>query len=310
MAEQEKNKVSNSKEPINLRRIYPIAYRSILRRSFVWIVGLIILMIIIPIVDSFTPGNGTMVDQVFFFLETTILILGIIVVCTKIIYEFIYFRLYYYGIELEHLIISRGLFFKTRTSIPLASLSDIYIDREPIDLLFSLYNLRFTTASPAEHGPVEGLSHKNAFDFQNYLLALANTTVKPVDNEAAKEILSSSKVTKEPGLFDKCPANVDPPSSAPENLPEQHRSTTTENTEAKKVLSPSPVPAPTSENIAMKIEKVPLKEEIAPTPSLVANKILDELQHTQEELKKTRDELTHAEEVLEKTRDKIEHQTK
>lgn len=270
--------------------------------------GLVILMLLITVVDTFSLGNQTMVDQVFFFFETALLILGVIAVSAKLIYEFIYFRLYYYGIELEHLVISRGLFFKTRSSVPLASLSDIYIERTPIDLVFFLYNLHFTTTSPTEHNPVEGLSYKNAFEFQNYLLALANTTVKPIDNEAAKEALNSSKVTRDPAFFDKSPANVDPPSRIPENLPDPLRPASA--IQNKIIKNNPPVLVSTSEKTELKVEKLPAKE-IPATDTLASNnRIIDELHQTQEELKKTREELTHTEEILGKTLETIEHPPK
>ena len=209
-----------SKDPINLRKMFPLAYRSILKRSIHWIAGFALLMILISLVDRINPHDETMASQIYFLFCLTLLLLGVVLLCCKLLYEVVYHHIYYYGIELEHLVISRGIFFKTRASFPLSSMTDLYLHRDPIDLLFLLYNLNVTTPSPvAEHGSIEGLSTKKGAALQNYLLALVNTTTTPTDEDAATDTLRSLKASEDPPILGPSPAEVDPPRMKAEDFP-------------------------------------------------------------------------------------------
>jgi len=225
------------KEPVNLRKAFPMAFRVVFRRSIHWIVGFFILVIAITVVDHFGPGNGALAERVFFLGLLTVFLTGIFLLSAKLVYELVYYHVYYYGTELEHLVISRGIFFKTRASFPFARMADVYIDRTPLDLLFMLYNLRITTHSPViEHGAIEGLSFRRASDLQNYLLAVVNTTVKPVDEKQVVETLQSLKATEDAGVLGKSPAVADPPRAVPPPHIEQI------TVEAESLAEPQPKP--------------------------------------------------------------------
>ncbi|MFN8390833.1 MAG: PH domain-containing protein [Bdellovibrionota bacterium] len=233
------------REPINLRRVYPLAWRSIIRRSLHWIIAFIILLIVITAADKIRPATGSMAEQVFFMLATTLLGVGFVLLLGKLIYELISFKVCYYGIELEHFVISRGVFFKTRASFPLARLADVYVERTPIDLVFFLHNVRVTTPSPvADHGTVDGLSTKNATGLQNYLLALVNTTTPTIDERKAEDTLRTLNATEDPSILGPSPAVQDPPRMRPQDIPSNH----------------PPRPAPPREED----QRAPNKERVAP----------------------------------------------
>lgn len=279
------------KEPVNLRRAYPIAFRSIIRRSIHWLLGFLILIILLTAIDWIRPTTGTMAESVFFMLGTTLFFIGLTLLAAKLVYELLYYHVYYYGTELEHLVISRGLFFKTRASFPLARMADVYVNRTPIDLLFGLYNLRITTPSPvAEHGAIDGLGRKRAIDLQNYLLALVNTTVAPVDEQAATDTLRALKATEEPTVLDPSPERSDPKRSKPQTLPdelESDRAGATKNAEHHRRSGKS--------------------EAESDDESLVdPEEVFAELQRTKRELKKTRKELIHVETVLDHAQEALE----
>jgi len=196
-------------DPVNLRRIYPIAIRSVFKRSLHWILVFLMLIIAITVFDNMLPGNGTASEKVFFMLASTMLTVGSILLAGKLLYEVVYFYFYYYSIELDHVIVSRGVFFKTRASFPLARLAVVNFDRDIIDFLFLLHNIRITTTSTVvEIGSIEGLSIKNATALQNYFLALTNTTLRPVDEDQAQRTLSTLKATEDPMMSGKSPVEL------------------------------------------------------------------------------------------------------
>lgn len=286
----------NQKEPINLRRLYPIAYRSIIRRSLHWLIGLLLIVILLTGIDHLRPADNTAAGNAFFIIGATIFGLAVTLVAAKLIYELIYYHVYYYGTELEHLIISCGIFFKTRGSFPIARMADVYVDRNPIDLIFGLYNLRITTPSPiAEHGSIEGLSSKRAADLQNYLLALVNTTTTPSNEEQATEMLRDLKATEDPAILSASPAAKDPPRAKPQVIPHSSESSG----------------APPSPDAARKggSEDKTAAVETHDKPELDTAEILGELKQTQTDLRQARKELAHAGDVLNKAREVIE-QTK
>lgn len=268
------------REPINLRKAYPLALRSIFRRSIVWILSFIILLVLITMADMVRPTTGSLAESVFFFFCTSLLVIGALLVIGKLIYECVYFHVYYYGIELEHLVISRGLFYKTRATFPLARLTDVYAHQTPMDLAFMLYNLRVTTPSPvAEYGAIDGLSQHRAVAMQNFLSALANTTSTPVDEEAATDAVRQMNSTEDPSIFGASPEIKDPPRMPPQelgNAPSDHGGARGDVDEMQKVQQTAP------------------------------EEVLEELKQTKLELRKTRRELEHAEDVLEKAQDALE----
>ncbi len=256
------------KEPVNLRRVYPIAYRSMIRRSIHWIVAFALLVVALTLIDHLRPATGSMSEQVFYFFGTAFFVIALGLLLLKLLYEVVYYHVYYYGTELEHFIISRGIFYKTRSSFPIARIADVYLERTPLDLVFMLYNLRVTTPSPVvEHGSIEGLSFKRASELQNYLLALVNTTTPASDEEVATDALRALKATEDPSIFGASPEHSDPPRSKPEVLP--------------------------------------LEEQQAP-PAEDPKKVLAEIDRTEQDLKRARAELAHAGAVLHKARETIE----
>lgn len=254
-----------AKEPVNLRKAFPITFRSIFRRSLHWIIIFFILCLFITVLDHFRPGTGELGERVFFLGCLTALLVGLIFLAAKLVYELIYYHIYYYGVELEHLIISRGVFFKTRASFPLARMADIYLERAPLDMIFFIYNLRVTTHSPiAEHGSIEGLSFRKASDLQNYLLAMVNTTTTPVDEEQVIETLHELKATEDAGILGQSPAVADPPRAAPPPKIEA----ITQQQQGGKAQGPAPEKKKDTE-VASGAEKKSASGQSNPTESLV-----------------------------------------
>lgn len=288
-------------DPLNLRKPFPIAFRSIFRRSILWVLSFIVLVLILMTLDTLRPIEESVLSKIFLLICLLLIVVGMVLIIGKLIYEILYYHVYYYGIELEHVVISRGLIFKTRASFPITHLSDVYLYQTPIDLLFAISNLRVTTTSPvSEFGAIEGLAQHRAIALQNLLLALANTTTDPINMQGATDSLKTMHATDEPSVFDASPAEKDPPRMSSEKIPDIYKEKAEEESNAK--------PEQKEEGKPKEVENK--EKETAPvqsTPIANAKELLNELQQTKHVLEETRDELIHAEELLEKTQTTLEN---
>ena len=196
---------------INLRRMYPLTYRSILRRSFIPFLAFALVLVFLSFLGQIRPDVNSVAGEIFTIFCWTILLAALTLLAGKLIFECIYHHVYYYGIELEHIVITCGVFFKTRATFPLAQMTDLYIERGPIDMIFFLHNLKVTTPSPTvEHGAINGLSATVATNLQRHIQALIVTAKSPIDQRAAALTLSESKTIDDPTILSPSGAYVGP----------------------------------------------------------------------------------------------------
>ena len=180
---------------ISLRNRYPQRLRVIIERS-IWVV-LILLVTLVGYLDFLNvttfAGNSGVPDRVVGIVFDLLLGAVLIVCAIKIAYEFLYFMMYNYTIEREHLIISSGVLFRSRAAFPLAKINDISLQRSPIGLILGLYSLNVLTASAiSQYGKIDGLSKKDAVDFQAFLLTLLETALPNINEEAAEIVLENN----------------------------------------------------------------------------------------------------------------------
>lgn len=182
--------------PVELRREYPIAKRFILMRLAPWLVVLFALWIGFYTFDTlFAPVGTGAAEEVWQVLCGSVMLTGVVLVILRFIYELVYYKLYRYGLELDHLVIAKGVLWRTRASFPLTKITDIYVEQTPLELVFGLATLQVTTpAAVTNFGGIEGLSSSRAVQLQQYLLALINTTQPPVDEVAAEETVHELQV--------------------------------------------------------------------------------------------------------------------
>ena len=181
---------------VDLREMFPQSIRLAFEESFAYLIGLFLItagyiwfatsLPVLPEGPSLI-GSTELVLRWFFYIAVTI--------CGgKLLYELIYFLVYRYTIELEHLTITRGVLFRTRTSFPIAKINDVSLRRNPIEILFGVYNLTILTASPvANSGTIEGLPARSAHGLQSYLLALVETTLPDVREKVAENVLERAE---------------------------------------------------------------------------------------------------------------------
>lgn len=176
---------------VYLKQRYPQSWRNILRRCFLPFLALVLAAIGFIQVGSITDLDtraGELLQQLMTYLFTVTLVVAVFL----LIYEFLYHFLYDYVIELEHLTITRGVFFRSRSSFPIAGINDVSLQRNFFELLFGLHSLSVLTASPvSEFGSIEGLPKSSAIGLQSHLLILVETTRPNVNENAAEKIMAN-----------------------------------------------------------------------------------------------------------------------
>jgi membrane protein YdbS with pleckstrin-like domain len=172
---------------VNLKMRYPQSPFVIIEKS-VWF-----LLAIVVVLLGYYQLNQPELDQAFYeeaargvkIVFDYLLVVILILTGIKIIYETLHHLMYNYNIELEHLVITRGVFMRTRASFPIAKINDASLTRNFVELIFGLYSLNILTASPTlTTGTISGLRKKEAVDLQAYLMLLVETTLPQINKEA------------------------------------------------------------------------------------------------------------------------------
>lgn len=188
--------ISELREDVALKKKYPRAFRSVLRRIVPWLIVYIGIVCIFFIIDSvclssppLSPEESAITSAaVFRALFAVILRTGLIVCVLKAIYELLYYLTYYYAIEAGHIVISKGVILKSRGSIPFNKISDISLERKLLDFVFVLYNIRFLTmTNTPQISGISGLSTNTAVALQDYLVKISLET-EPKLKEASLKV--------------------------------------------------------------------------------------------------------------------------
>ena len=82
----------------------------------------------------------------------------------KYVYEYYYYKKYFYDLNDEVLVIRKGVFGSRELTIPFEKIQDVFIDRDWLDLAFGLYDVYVSTVSSRSilNAHLDGLNEKNA----------------------------------------------------------------------------------------------------------------------------------------------------
>ncbi|MCX8163736.1 MAG: PH domain-containing protein [Candidatus Micrarchaeota archaeon] len=97
------------------------------------------------------------------FLPFLLIISGALLLLVYL-YHYLHYRRYYYDLDKEYLIIKEGVITYSETTIPYYRIQDVYIDQDPLDQIFGLYDLHVATASgqSSVNAHIDGLNYENA----------------------------------------------------------------------------------------------------------------------------------------------------
>ena len=184
-------------DAINLRKQYPLSKLSIFRRSWHWlfiyvdVVGLLLSRALFAAPNS---ESGNLFTQMFNWLSFYLIFGGLAVITAKLFYEVLYYCTYQYVVDSGGISVVEGVLIRVRSSYPLTKITDVYLDRNWIEVICLLWNLNIATPNPASFGfgQIRGLRRDVAVALSDYLNSLLDT-VHP-EAERAVEVTPSVDV--------------------------------------------------------------------------------------------------------------------
>ena len=192
---------------IDLRKHFPVALRLIFQRSFHWFIAFAILLILVSGVDHIVSGDAAEFSaRVFTSLATALIFTAAFFLVIKLVYELLYYIMIDYRVENQQLLVSKGVIWRSRATFPLVQLTDLYLERTPIEIIFFLSTLQITTAAAQNgqdfgraatqrgqnFGGIEGLPFHVARALQTFITELSGTVQPNVHEAEAKQILQQT----------------------------------------------------------------------------------------------------------------------
>jgi len=91
-------------------------------------------------------------------------IIELVILSAKFIYEYEYYKKYYYDMNGDVLVIKKGVFGSRELTVPLTKIQDVFINRDFLDLIFGLYDVYISTATSRSimNAHIDGVNEKNA----------------------------------------------------------------------------------------------------------------------------------------------------
>jgi len=112
----------------------------------------------------------TSIDDVIIIAAITFVIF--LAVALNILYQYMYYKTYYFNIKDDVLVIRKGIFTPDEISIPYNRIQDIYVDRDLFDVILGLYDLHVSSATleSSRDAHIDGVTYGNAVKLKEMIL--------------------------------------------------------------------------------------------------------------------------------------------
>ena len=97
------------------------------------------------------------------------------------LYQYLYFRAYFYDFDNQNVLIRKGVISKKEITMPFAKITDVYVDRDFGDVILGLYDLYLSTPT-SESGVfahIDGLNKKGSTELRRLILDQVNKSSGP-----------------------------------------------------------------------------------------------------------------------------------
>ena len=117
----------------------------------------------------------------------------------RFVYEYLARLCIYYGIEDGHFVMSRGIIIKKRGYFPLSRITDVYLERSFVDLLFGLQSIHLSTPTSLSErfAHIEGLNTRTAAALQRKLTLMLERTHPVLEVSEAVPVSKRLKARRE-----------------------------------------------------------------------------------------------------------------
>ncbi|MEM2918484.1 MAG: PH domain-containing protein [Candidatus Altiarchaeota archaeon] len=147
------------------------------KKTLWWVIYSVVLSILAFLVTTYTKFSLNL----FFF----VLLIFLVAIIIKYIYEREYYKRYFYDMNDDLLIIRKGVFGKTEMIIPLSKIQDIFIDQDILDRIFNLRDLYVSTVTVRSilNAHIDGIAPEKAEKIALLLLEKINNKRKTTKSD-------------------------------------------------------------------------------------------------------------------------------
>lgn len=163
----------NPERELPLYKSIPLQRRVILKKAAVPAMGFAIITELFSMILLSSLARNTGVDS---RISNTIIMLWtgtvLSVIGAKFLWEYIYLRRIRYEIDRDNIIIRKGVFAKHEVTLPFAKITDVYVDRDMLDVVFNLWDLHISTptALSGRTAHIDGLSRDGVRKIRELIL--------------------------------------------------------------------------------------------------------------------------------------------
>jgi len=161
---------------------YPLSKKKILKKSISTISAAVIILLsllLLPLLFkiAFHSAFSALVPEsavaLFSGVGVFLVILAIIVTGLEVLYQYWYFKTYFYDLTENVLIIRKNPITPAEISIPYEKLQDVYLDQDFIDRVLKIYDLHISSATvtSGKAAHIDGLDIDNAMKLKALILA-------------------------------------------------------------------------------------------------------------------------------------------
>ena len=170
--------------PVPLRKTIPLRLRKILKKSFgsfikAFFIGGILTVAIFYFLDSLDPTDSPATERMIYFCGRLLGVWLFIFFCFmfwKMIYEYIYYRMYYYDMDDLNVIIRKGVISKHEVTLPFSRITDVYVDQDVVDVFLGLFDVHISTPTvkSGEVAHIDGVNRVGAAELRRLILTQVN----------------------------------------------------------------------------------------------------------------------------------------
>jgi len=96
----------------------------------------------------------------------------------KMIYEYIYYRMYFYDMDEQNVVVRKGVVSKHEVTLPFNRITDVYVDQDVVDVFLGLYDVHISTPTQksGEVAHIDGVNRSGAAELRRLILDQINKT--------------------------------------------------------------------------------------------------------------------------------------
>lgn len=148
----------------------------IIKKSLAANVIILILLILLWAAYPLSPATFSQAVSPLTTDTTTVMLilsaLVLIVLGINLLYQYLYFKTYYYNLKSDIIVIRKGVFRPNEIAIPYNRIQDVFVDRDLFDLVFGLYDVHISSATVISglEAHIDGVARENALKIKDMIL--------------------------------------------------------------------------------------------------------------------------------------------